>query len=180
MLDFRPMAGAPAYVIDALNGLLDAEANSVFRFIDDASTYLSRATAEVRQPLVEMGQLSNRNAQDLADLIDSLGGLPMPQRSLRIADQYLSYLSLKFLLPKLVTETQLLLRRYENARRTIGNDFPVVLAVLNRIMAEQQRYLDILLKAAHEVTGGRFTPGADPSGPVHAGEKQSDGGPSVD
>src|SRR5438552_16894699 len=97
---------APAHVIDALNGLLEAEVNSVFRFISDSSPYLSRATAEVRQRMAACPEISRRHARELADLIVALGGTPTPRQMPRMEDQYLAYLSLKFLLPKLVTEKQ--------------------------------------------------------------------------
>ena len=45
---------ASAQVTDVLNSLLEAEQNSVFRFMDEGSPYLGRATAEVRKPLREV------------------------------------------------------------------------------------------------------------------------------
>src|SRR3954465_6082379 len=99
-------SASPVAVIDALNSLLDAELNSVFRFMGEGSPYLSRATAEVRRPLAEMVTSSDRRAGEIYSLIESLGGTPIP-RGLRPEEQYLAFLSLKFLLPKLVTEKQL-------------------------------------------------------------------------
>jgi hypothetical protein len=149
------MPTVPAYVIDALNGLLEAEANSIFRFVEDGSPYLGRATAEVRRTLREMAELGRRHQRELADLIDSLDGVPIATRGLRPDEQYLSYLSLQFLLPKLVNEKELIIRRYQNAQQAIGHDFPRVSKLLSRMIAEQQPYLDMLRKAAHEVTGGK-------------------------
>src|SRR5439155_25518754 len=81
MLNSPPMAAAaPAHVIDALNSLLEAEINSVFRTINEGSPYLSRATAEVRRPLAACGQLSRQHAQELARLIESLGGTATPRQ----------------------------------------------------------------------------------------------------
>jgi bacterioferritin (cytochrome b1) len=173
-------AAAPAHVIDALNGLLEAEMNSVFRSINEGSPYLSKATAEVRRPMAECGKLSRQHAQQLANLIDALGGVPTPRQLPRTEDQYLAYLSLKFLLPKLVMEKELILRRYENAKRAIGPSFPQVQAELDRIMSEQRQYLDQLKKAAHDATGGRYSGNGDPSKPVAPSPKNSDAAPAAD
>src|SRR5205085_11955540 len=113
-------------VIDALNSLLEAELNSVFRFMDEGSPYLSRATADIRRPLRQMVVATHRRAGELADLIESLGVVPTPAASLRSGEQYLAFLSLKFLLPKLVEEQKLLITRYENAMRTIPTAPPQV------------------------------------------------------
>jgi hypothetical protein len=172
---------APAFVIDAINGLLEAELNSVFRFINEGSPYVSRATAEVRRPLAELSALSRKHTRELAQLIESLGGSPSPRQHPRTQDQYFAYLSLKFLLPKLVSEKQLIIQRYENAKRAIGKDHPQVIAELNRIEVEEQQYLEVLKRAAHDVTGGRYKGNGDPSEPVHSGgPKDSDSGPSAD
>ncbi len=109
---------SPAAVIDALNGLLEAELNSVFRFMDEGSPYLSRANVEVRRPLREMVETNHRHAGELSNLIEALGGYPAP-RSIRSEEQYLAFLSLKFLLPKLAQEKQLTIDRYENALRAL-------------------------------------------------------------
>src|SRR5437773_11523475 len=92
-------ASPPAAVEDVLNSLLEAELNSVFRFIGESSPFLSRATAEVRKPLQQMVEGVHRRAGQLADLIESLGVVPTPQASIRSDEQYLAFLSLKFLLP---------------------------------------------------------------------------------
>src|SRR5215475_182166 len=97
------MTAAPAAVIDVLNGLLEAEQNSIFRFMGEGSPYLSRATAEVRKPLNDMVLANQRRTLELAELIDRLGGVPMPA-SVIPEIQYLAFLTIKFLLPKLANE----------------------------------------------------------------------------
>jgi bacterioferritin (cytochrome b1) len=146
------MITATADIIDALNSLLEAEMNSIFRFMDEDFPYLNRAVADVRKTVSEMAQLSRRHAQELANLIDSFGGVPTPRQQVRSEGQYLAYLSLKFLLPKLVNEKTLLLERYENARKFIGSQNPKAAAVLDSIIAEQHQLLARLQKAAeHEL-----------------------------
>jgi hypothetical protein len=142
------MPNAPANVIDALNSLLEAELSSAFRMIEGDFPYLSRANAELRKTIAELLQLSDRNARELADLIDSLGGVVIPHNFIQREGQYLAYLSLKFLLPKLVAERELALDRYKNTRLFIGAGQPEATAVLDHIIAEQEQCLAVLRKAA--------------------------------
>lgn len=140
----------PAAIVDVLNGLLEAELGSIFRFMGEGSPYLSKATAEVRKPLQEMVNTIPRRTREIADLIDSLGGVPTP-RNIQPEEQYLAYLSLKFLLPKLVTSEELLITRYENALRALKNAPEEVVGLVKRELAEHKSQLEILKRAANEV-----------------------------
>jgi bacterioferritin (cytochrome b1) len=145
------MSTAPVVVIDTLNSLLEAELNSVFRFMGEGSPYLGRASAEVRRPLQEMVETNERHVNALAEMINQLGGNPVP-RSIAREEQYLAFLSLKFLLPKLVEAKMLLMRRYETAQRTIEKVAPrEVMDLLRRQFAEHQEQLAALEKAAAHV-----------------------------
>ena len=120
-------AAAPARVIDILSGLLDAERNNIIRFMGEGSPYLSRATAEVRRPLQEMVDANARHVRALGELIIVLGGNPPPMSPIVSEEQYLAFLSLKFLIPKLSDAERLIITRYENApalasRRAAGSD----------------------------------------------------------
>ena len=114
------MAATPEAVVDALNALLEAEQNSIFRFMQEGSPYLGRATAEVRRPLNAMVQESYRHCAELSAMVESLGGVPRP-RGLQPEEQYLAFLSLKFLLPKLVEAKKLTIRRYENTLKALDD-----------------------------------------------------------
>src|SRR5882762_78506 len=105
------MSAAPVAVIDALNSLLEAEQGSIFRFMGEGSPYLSRASADIRRPLQQMVETNDRHSAELYALIDHLGGIPR-DRAIRLEEQYLAFLSLKFLLPKLVAAINLTSRRY--------------------------------------------------------------------
>jgi hypothetical protein len=148
------MSSAPVAVIDVLTSLLEAELNSIFRFMGEGSPYLGRATIEVRRPLQEMVAAGHRREMDLADMIQSLGSSPMPGRSIRADEQYLAFLSLKFLLPKLVTEKQLCIQRYRNALarvKTLPHAPPEVAAMLERHVSEIKSELAALERAAGSV-----------------------------
>jgi hypothetical protein len=163
-LRLLPMTTVPEAIIDTLNGLLEAEVNSIFAFVMTGSPYLNEASAELRHLMEEMHQVCNQHRKDLAKLIESLGGVPRVRNHVPAEEQYLSYLSLKFLLPKLVVEKDLLLTRFENAQATIDPEFPQVIEALERIEREQRHYLEILKESAAEVTHGKFEP------PVHKQE----------
>ena len=140
----------PVAVIDVLNSLLEAEQNSVFRFMGEGSPYLSRASADVRRPLQEMVEANGRYSMDLARMIQRLGGEPVPRR-VQPEEQYLAFLSLKFLLPKLVDEKILILQRYENALRQLSGAPPEVLDLLRRHQVECREALEKLKKASEDV-----------------------------
>ena len=139
----------PAAVIDALNGLLEAEQNSIFRFMGEGSPYLSRAGAEVRRPLHEMVLAGQRRSMELADLIDRLGGVPSP-RGIQREEQYLAFLTLKFLLPKLADAKRLTIERYDNARRALKSAGPDVTELLDSHITQLGSELQSLEKAAAE------------------------------
>jgi hypothetical protein len=145
------MSSPPAAVVDALNSLLEAEQGSVFRFMGEGSPYLSRATADVRRPLQEMVEANKRHVAALGSLVQRLGGFPVP-RSVRAEEQYLAFLSLKFLLPKLVDEKQLIIRRYDNALRAMPADAPPeVTRLLRAIQSEHKANAEVLKKSAADV-----------------------------
>src|SRR6185436_6015702 len=137
-------------VVDTLNSLLEAELGSVFRFMGEGSPYLSRASADVRRPLQQMVDGNHRYVMALAQMIQRLGGEPV-SRPVRPEEQYLAFLSLKFLLPKLVDEKVLILQRYDNALRRIPDAPPEVLELLLRHQAECRQQLEELKRASENV-----------------------------
>jgi hypothetical protein len=148
------MPSAPVAVVDALNSLLEAQQNSIIRFMGEGSPYLSRATAEVRRPLAEMLRNNVRRRRELHDLIEYLGGYPLPAR-LQPEEQYLAFLSLKFLLPKLVDAKRLVIQRYENAERAVGPESPEADDLLRRHLADHRAELAVLEKAAADVIAAK-------------------------
>src|SRR5438477_104453 len=149
------MTAAPVAVVDALNSLLEAEQNSVFRFMGEGSPYLSRATAEVRRPLQQMVETSYRHCGELHSLIEHLGGDPRP-RGLQPEEQYLAFLSLKFLLPKLVNAKKLTIRRYENTLKSIvkfpARELRVEIAQILVRLLEELRGVQVPQSVRREVT----------------------------
>ena len=149
-----PVAPPSAAVVDVLNSLLEAEYNSVFRFMAEGSPYLSRASGEVRRPLAQMVETNSRHCADLYALIENLNGVPTT-RGIQNEEQYLAFLSLKFLLPKLVDAKKLTIRRYENALKAIGQGPEGVNPVLEAHLAEHRSELLSLEKAATHVVSSK-------------------------
>src|SRR3954469_18309892 len=139
-----PTSAVPAAVVDVLASLLESTVNSIFRFMDEGSPYLSRATAEVRRPLAGMVASNHRRAAELAALLESIGAPTTVMASPQVNEQYLAFLSLKFFLPKLVAEKKLCLKHYENAISGTAN-LPEVPSAVRGLMAahrdEQKREL---------------------------------------
>jgi hypothetical protein len=143
-------------VVDLLTSLLEAELNSVFRFMGEGSPYLSRASAEVRRPLQEMVLAERRRAGELADLIESLGTVPTPAGAIRRDEQYLAFLSLQFLLPKLVIEKKLQVERYENALMGLKDKQmprvpPEAITLVESHLAELRNELSSLESVAQQI-----------------------------
>ena len=150
----------PTAVVDLLTSLLEAEMNSVFRFMGEGSPYLSRATVEVRRPLQEMVLAEHRRAGELADLIESLGTVPTPAGAIRRDEQYLAFLSLQFLLPKLVIEKKLHIERYENAlvelkRQQLPNIPTEAVTLVESHLAELRSELAALESVSQHVASKR-------------------------
>jgi hypothetical protein len=153
-----PSAAAPVAVVDALNSLLESCQNSIFRFMGEGSPYLSRATVEVRRPLQQMVDTTNRQCAELHALIESLGGDPR-RRGLEPEEQYLAFLSLKFLLPKLADAKRLTIQRYENTIKSIGGKAVAdVTGVLERHLGEHRAELSVLEKATQQVLAAAREP----------------------
>jgi len=139
----RPGASPPAAVIDALNALLESQQNSIIRFMGDSSPYLGGAPPGTRQLLRELLDDNLKRSEEIYRLIEKLGGSPRP-RGLQPEEQYLSYLSLKFLLPKIADAKELIIRRYENALQAIKNAPAEVIGMLERQLAEHRAELEKL------------------------------------
>jgi hypothetical protein len=137
---------APVLILDTLQSLLDAEQASIFRFMREGTPYLTRATVDTRKQIEQIAAASDRHAAALADLITSLGGILRPE-PVHPANQYLSFLTLQFLLPKLAQAKRDTIERYENARRALPLAPPEVMQLLNAHLADHRADLAKLEEA---------------------------------
>ena len=129
-------------MIEPLNDLLDAELNSVFAFFGEGMPYVDRSHAALNRPLVEMVKNSRRRAERLVELIQSVGGSPIP-RGLQPREQQIAYLSISFLLPKLVEAKERDITRYRKVRSVMKGE---AVAALDEMIAEQVGELAALRK----------------------------------
>ena len=136
-----------AAVLDALQGLLEAEQASVFRFMRSGNPYLTRATLETRDEVERMAAGTDRRATELGDAIERLGGATH-LRPVQPENQYLAYLSLKFLLPKLAEAKRMAIERHENALRAIRGAAPEVVDLLRAHLDAHRNDLAALEAAA--------------------------------
>ncbi|MBV8781772.1 MAG: hypothetical protein JO353_10280 [Phycisphaerae bacterium] len=113
-------------MIDALNELLDAELNSAFAFLEKSTPYLDRTHASLHHALHKMAANSQRRAKRLIDLIESEGASPMV-RGLQPSEQFISYLSIQYLLPTLIEAKQRDIQRYQQAREKMRGPIAVLL-----------------------------------------------------
>jgi bacterioferritin (cytochrome b1) len=143
----RSGATPPAAVIDILNALLESQQNSIIRFMGESSPYVGGASAAVREMLRRLLDNNLKRAEDLYRLIEKLGGRPRP-RGLQPEEQYLAYLSIKFLLPKIIDAKELIIRRYENALLSLQNAPPEVTEAFKKQLAEHRTELEELKSAA--------------------------------
>jgi hypothetical protein len=137
-------------VVDVLNSLLDAEQDSLFRFMREGSPYLGRASVDVRKVLDYIAQADRRRAGELWRMIEKLGGEPRASRP-QPAEQYLAYLSIKFLLPKLVQAKELLLERYRNAAVALRGMKSPADELLKTHLSEHAAEMVMLQEAAEAV-----------------------------
>ncbi|HET6250980.1 MAG TPA: hypothetical protein VFE47_25045 [Tepidisphaeraceae bacterium] len=144
------MATPSVAAIDTLNSLLEAEVNSIFHFVGEGSPYLSKAAPAIRQPLEGIRQHLDQHEKELSDLIRQLGGEPAIPPKPDPDEQYLKYLSLKFLLPKLIEAKKLMIDRYHHAGKLV-KDNPGIVELLDRHTKEMQIDLAVLNGVAAQV-----------------------------
>jgi DNA-binding ferritin-like protein len=145
------MAAAPVVILDALQSLYEAEQGSVFRLVGEGTPALGPVPPRVHELLQRLYHANLRHVNELAGEIRRLGDSPRARRPAELTSEesYLRFLSLRFLVPKLVREKELMIERYENALRALANDAPTgVTDLIRRQMAEQAANVDELQAAA--------------------------------
>jgi bacterioferritin (cytochrome b1) len=129
-----------ASALDVLYGLFEAEEASLFRFMRQGNPYLTRATVETRHRVEAMADTSLRHAAQLARLIESLGGT-IRLSPVHPENQYLAFLSLQFLIPKLIQAKRQTIERYQNALQAMRGADPQILNLLNTHLAQHREDL---------------------------------------
>src|SRR5687767_898301 len=110
------MANVDYDIVDLISDLLQSETAGAFHFMTEADPYIKRTVAEIRRPLAEMIRATIRREGELAALIDELGSTP-PAPAVSKENQYLAFLSVDFLLPKLRDAKLNSIANYEKSLR---------------------------------------------------------------
>jgi hypothetical protein len=132
--------------IAALNTLLDFELASVFHFFGDNLPFFDPASAPLRQPVLAMIAASRRRERELSDMIDRLGGDAIA-RGLQSEEQNIAYLSIRYLLPRLLQAKRIAIARWHAALEQLGLESPAA-ALLQRQLAELETELAALSGSA--------------------------------
>ena len=141
-------------VIDILNGLFAKEQNSMVRFLADASPTLTRTEGEIRRPLVDMVKTHTRHCSELYRLIEYLGGIPINPQP-QPEEQYMAFLALNFMLPKLVSTRKDTISTLTKALATLAKAPAEVKSLLQAHLKDHQRELAILEKAESHIAPGK-------------------------
>jgi hypothetical protein len=138
-------------IVDLISDLLQGEQAGAFHFMTEADPYIKRAEAEMRRPLLEMIANTIRREGELAAILDELGSTPPPP-AVSKENQYLAFLSVDFLLPKLKESKLASIRNYEKAIRIAGgNQF--VTSILEQHLREHRSELEQVDRAFSHFKG---------------------------
>ena len=138
-------------IVDLVSDLLQGEQAGAFHFMTEADPYINRAGAEIRKPLLEMIRATVRREGELAAVLDELGSTPPPP-AVSKENQYLAFLSIDFLLPKLKEAKLASIRNYEKAIRIAGGD-EMVTAVFEQHLRQHRSELEQVEKALTHLKG---------------------------
>jgi hypothetical protein len=145
------MTSAPPAAVDLLKGLLEAEMGSLLRCLEHQFPYVSRATADVHRRILAMVPGAQKRTAELSAALERLGDLPSLARVHR-SDQYLGFLSMGHLLPRLVSEAESAVRLCEQGLAGLPDAPQEVTDLLQRHLAEHREQLRILREAAPPAT----------------------------
>ncbi|HEV8293243.1 MAG TPA: hypothetical protein VGP94_15010 [Tepidisphaeraceae bacterium] len=138
-------------IIDLISDLLQSEQAGAFHFMTEADPYINRAEAELRRPLLEMIKSTLRREGELVAVIDELGSTPPPPAVAK-ENQYLAFLSVDFLLPKLRDAKLASIRNYEKALRIAVED-EMVVGILEQHLREHRSELEQIDRALSHLKG---------------------------
>jgi hypothetical protein len=146
------MPTAQLDIVSVISDLLAAQQGSGFHFLAEADPYINRAIAEVRQPLQEIIAAGTRQEGELAALIGELGSTPLPP-AVTPEHQYLAFLTIEFLLPKLREDKLRSIARYDRALESIGATNEMATQILTSHLEEHRQDLATLDRAISHVKG---------------------------
>jgi hypothetical protein len=122
------MAATQEDVIGMLSGLLAQERRAVFHYLGESGAYIRGPWASLRKALERMVREARENEMELGELIEARGEVVRPV-AVNMEMQNLPYLSVDYLMPKLVQAKLKSIAAYEAAIAAAAEaDVVVVLA----------------------------------------------------
>ena len=129
-------------VTATLEQLLRSSETNIVHFLPDAYPYIQAGAPDIGPVIQAMVTGDHRREGELAGLIDDLGGVLAPP-PVSTEQQFLAFLEVGFLLPKLADARMALIAQYDQAMAAVSSA-PVVVAVLQAHRAELAKDLDSL------------------------------------
>lgn len=133
-------------IADVLNDLLATELASEFASIVRSAPHAGRSGTGVRKTIRYVAEADARRTDDLWLLLLSLGMEPRPGRRHREAVE--AYLSIDYLLPRMILKKERTLQAYRGAVAIVGDTPESVAATLRRHLTEHAGELEVLRQAA--------------------------------
>jgi len=128
---------------EILDRLLAGECGDAFGFVSEAEPYVGRSGAAGWHRIQRMLAAGKRRQALLASHLEDLGATPRPACS-SAANQYLAFLSMEFVLPKLIEAKQRSIRSYEQAIAEAGDSNAAVADLLATNLEEHRQELQVL------------------------------------
>ena len=130
-------------VIVILNELLAGEEQAFGPRLFESTVFISQLAAFADWPVAQRLAHANRtHRESLTELIVELGGTPDP-RSRNLATADLHYQDIRHVLRSLITDHDVLIRKYEMALPQVGSE-PRAARLVTHILAEHRAELDEL------------------------------------
>jgi hypothetical protein len=140
------MAALQNDLAERLNRLMAGEHAGVFRFLAAAGPYLHGPAAHLRPGLERMAAESEANERELAELIEAHNGIARPA-PVNMDLQTLGFVSLGYLLPRLVSAKRAAIAEYRAVLETVEEE--AVRAVLRRHLERHEGDLQVLEGTPH-------------------------------
>lgn len=125
------MTQTQSEIVQVLSGLLAAEQRGILHHLGELGAFVGAKLAGLSRPLAVMAGQQQRNETELGEMIESLGGLT-PPLVVNMEMQTLAFLSVDYLLPKLIEEMKQTIGRYERAIEAAGEG-----SLENQMLARQ-------------------------------------------
>ncbi|NOT00058.1 MAG: hypothetical protein HOP29_05480 [Phycisphaerales bacterium] len=131
-------------VIDVLNDLLAEETRSLLPRLHESIVFVSWPSADEQSAVARMIAEQREHPAWLVAAMNDLGGNPVPALP-DIRSTNFHFVELSSVLPRILAEERRLLRAYESAGATIGDNVRAA-QVIARVAERRRRHIDALAR----------------------------------